>query len=138
MDPVVIDGVLQNLSIPLAIPDSYVQLGGLHVAYEYAYSSSLTMSRSDGKQFDTDISGDLGTYIDLGFKGSVELKSNSTVSFSSGSGEPAAFAYKAGQLHKNEDRWTFEPEVVKRTRGAEEAKIPFVPARSVVLVADES
>ena len=37
LDPAVLDGILQDLTIPLAIPDSYIQLGGLHVAYEYAF-----------------------------------------------------------------------------------------------------
>jgi len=68
------------------------------------------MTRSDGKKFDAGVSGDLATYIDIGAKGSVELRSDNTVSFSSCSGEVAAFAYKAGQLNKHEDRWTFEPE----------------------------
>src|SRR5882672_1701041 len=111
VDPAVLDGILQDLSIPLAIPDDYVHLGKLHVAYEYAYANTLTMSRSDGKKFDADVSGDLGAYINVGAKGSVELKSNSTVSFSSSSGEVAAFAYKAGQLEKDGNRWTFKPEV---------------------------
>jgi len=137
VDPAALDGMLQKLSIPLAIPDSYIQLGGLHIAYEYAYSSALTMTRSDGKKFDSDISGDVATYIDVGLKGSVELRSNSTVSFSSRSGDVAAFAYKAGQLNKHGDRWTFEPEVVKRMRGGGKSSAPFLPTRTVVLVAEE-
>ena len=137
VDPAVLDGILQDLSIPLAIPDAYVQMGGLHVAYEYAYANTLNMSRSDGKKFDADISGNLGTYVDLGAKGSVELKGNSTISFSSKSGQVAAFAYKAGQLHKSGTRWTFEPEVVMRLRGAATRTAPFLPARTVVLLAED-
>src|SRR5215469_11681639 len=137
VDPAELNGILQNLSIPLAIPDRYVQMGGLHVAYEYAYANTLTMSRSDGKKFDADISGDVGAYINLGAKGSVEVKSNSTVSFSSSSsGEVAAFAYKAGQLHKVGNRWTFEPEVVMRARATADniaGRTPFIPARARVL-----
>ena len=139
VDPAVLDGTLQNLSIPLAIPDSYIEFGGLHIAYEYAYANALTMTRSDGEKFDAGVSGDLATYIDIGAKGSVELRSDNTVSFSSRSGEVAAFAYKAGQLNKHEDRWTFEPEVVKRTRkktGKLSGK-PFLPTRTVVLVAED-
>jgi hypothetical protein len=137
VDPAVLDGILQDLSIPLAIPDSYVQFGDLHIAYEYAYANTLTMSRSDGKSFDADISGEVGAYINLGAKGSIELKSNSTVSFSSSSGEVAAFAYKAGQLHKDKERWTFEPEVVKRTKDGTERPEVYVPSRNRVLVAEE-
>lgn len=142
VDPAVLNGILQDLSIPLAIPNSYVELGGLHIAYEYAYANTLTMSRSDGKKFDADISGDVGAYINVGAKGSVELKSNSTVSFSSGSGELAAFAYRAGQLHKNENRWTFEPEIVKRGPDGVVKRSPsrsnaYLPARTLVLVAAE-
>jgi len=140
VDPAVLDGILQNLSIPLAIPDAYVQMGGLHIAYEYAYANTLTMARSDGKKFEGDVTGGVGAYIDVGAKGSVELKGNSTISFSSSTGELAAFAYKAGQLHKIEDRWTFEPEVVMRAqdeRGIEPRGTPFLPARTVVLVAED-
>jgi len=137
VDPAVLDGSLQDLSIPLAIPDSYVQFGDLHIAYEYAYAKTLTMSRSDGKSFDADLRGDVGTYITLGAKGSVELKSNSTVSFSSGSEEVAAFAYKAGQLQKDKDRWTFKPEVVKRAKDGTDKPEVYVPSRNRVLVAEE-
>lgn len=139
VDPAVLDGILQDLDIPLAIPDDYVQMGKLHVAYEYAYANTLIMSRSDGKKFDADVSGDLGAYINVGAKGNVELKSNSTVSFSSSSGEVAAFAYKAGQLEKDANRWTFKPEEVLRgADGRETGKTPFIPRRTVVLVAEEA
>lgn len=139
VDPAVLDGMLQNLTIPFAIPDAYVQMGGLYIAYEYAYANALTMSRSDGKKFDGDISGNVGAYIDLGAKGSAELQANSTIAFSSKAGEVAAFAYKAGQLHKNGKRWTFEPEVVMRgADGKVTRKTPFLPARTVVLIAEEA
>jgi hypothetical protein len=138
VDPAVLDTILQDLSIPLAIPDSYVQFGDLHISYEYAYAKTLTMSRSDGKSFDADVSGDVGAFINVGAKGRVELKSNCTVSFSSSSEEVAAFAYKAGQLHKDKERWTFEPEVVKRARGGtQERREVYVPSRNRVLVAED-
>lgn len=137
VDPAVLDGILQDLDIPLAIPDDYVQMGKLHVAYEYAYANTLIMSRSDGKKFDADVSGDLGAYINVGAKGNVELIS--TVSFSSSSGEVAAFAYKAGQLEKDANRWTFKPEEVLRgADGRETGETPFIPRRTVVLVAEEA
>lgn len=139
VDPAVLDKVLQDLTIPLAIPDAYVQMGGLHIAYEYAYANALTMSRSDGKKFGGDISGNVGAYIDLGAKGSVEVQANSTVAFSSKGGEVAAFAYKAGQLHMNEKRWTFEPEVVMRAvDGTVTRKTVFLPARTVALIAEDT
>src|SRR5271170_5830062 len=55
LEPAVLDGVLQELKIPPAIPDSYVQEGALHIAYEYIYSTTLRMSRADGSSFSTDI-----------------------------------------------------------------------------------
>lgn len=138
VDPAVLDKVLQDLTIPLAIPDAYVEMGGLHIAYEYAYANALTMSRSDGKQFGGDLSGNVGAYINLGAKGNVELQANSTIAFSSRAGEVAAFAYKAGQLHKNEKRWTFEPEVVMRALGGTVTrKTLFLPARTKALIAEE-
>lgn len=62
------------------------------------------MSRSVGKSFDADLRRYIGAYITLGTKGSVELKSNGTVSFSFGSEEVAVFAYKAEQLQKDKER----------------------------------
>ena len=57
------------------------------------------------------------------------MKSNSTVSFSSGPEEVAAFAYKAGQLQKDKDRWTFKPEVVKRAKDGTDKPEVYVPSR---------
>jgi hypothetical protein len=44
------------------IPQSYIDAAALHIAYEYAYSPELLMSRADKKEFSTDISGSVGTY----------------------------------------------------------------------------
>jgi hypothetical protein len=138
IDPSMIDPILQDLNTPLAIPDAYVEMGGLHIAYEYVYSNKLTMSRSDGQQFQSDISGNVANYIDLGAKGQVTAQGNSTVTFSGANNEVVAFAYKAGQLHRNENRWTFEPEVVLRAADGVEMSKPFLPVRGVVLIAEEA
>jgi len=139
VDPAVLYGILQGLKMPLAIPDEYVATGAMHIAYEYAYASTLAMSRSDGKKFSADISGNIGEYIDLGAQGKVETTGNSTVSFSTLEGAVAAFAYKAGRLQTDGKRWTFEPEIVKRGRkaGAPGRKLPFIPAYNVVLRIEE-
>jgi len=72
IDPTKIDTILQALQVPLAIPDNYVTQGLLHIAYEYAYARRLLMSRADGKQFKTDISGKVGEFIDLGAQGEID------------------------------------------------------------------
>ncbi len=141
VDPSKLDQVLQNLKAPPAIPDEYVT-DGLHVIYQYAYSGSLQMSRSDGKQFDADVSGNIGNFIDVGTKAKVESKNNSVISFSSTNSELAAFAYKAGQLQKlSPKRWTFAPEVVKRLeKGEESERAPespkYVPLPGIVLAVE--
>jgi hypothetical protein len=97
------------------------------------------MSRADGKQFDANVSGNIGNYIDVGAKAKVDSQQNSVVSFSSANNQSAAFAYKAGQLRKvDPKRWTFAPELVKRLA---ENKAPaesddfwtYVPKLGVVL-----
>jgi hypothetical protein len=137
VDPTKIDNVLQKLQVPPAIPDKYVTEGVLHLAYEYAYSTSLQMSRADQKQFSVDVSGKIGEFINLGAGGKAESHDNTIVSFSTTDTFPAAFAYRAGRLHKVSDtRWTFEPEVVMRGHKAiGETAVPptYLPAHGVVL-----
>jgi hypothetical protein len=100
IEPAVLDPIIQGLTMPLAIPDEYVSAGAMHIAYEYVYASTLTMSRLDGKTFSGDVSGGIGNYIDLGLSGKVQVTGNSTVSFSAKDDNVAAFAYKAGRLQK--------------------------------------
>jgi hypothetical protein len=133
--------VLQNLKAPPAIPDEYVT-DGLHIIYQYAYSGTLQMSRSDGKQFDTDVAGNIGNFIDVGAKAKVESKNNTVISFSNTNNELAAFAYKAGQLQKlTPKRWTFAPEKVKRSEKGEKSVLVtdsprYLPSPGVVLAVE--
>jgi len=138
VDPNILEGILQELKIPLAIPDEVVTEGDLHIAYEYAYATTVKMSRADGRNFAADVSGNIGSYVDLGVNGKVAVSGNSTVTFSSTANDPAAFAYKAGRLEKKPDgRWIFQPEIVKNLAGSPERKWEFVPAFGVVLLAEE-
>ncbi len=137
VDPTDIESIMQNLKIPAAIPDNYIPDGLVHIAYEYAYATAIRMSRADGKKFTTDISGSIGSWIDIGLNANVEVSANTTISFSSkDSTKLAAFAYKAGQVQQDEDgHYTFEPEVVMK--GLKAAPKNFLPAPKVVLVAAE-
>lgn len=141
VDPAQIDRILQRLKIPLAIPDERIETGALHIAYEYAYSTTVQMSRSDQKEFDVDISGKLAEFIDVGGNAKVEATRNSTISFSTLDLQPAAFAYRAGRLHRDGSRWTFDPEVVMRgvrEAGHSEPPPTFIAAEDHVLrVLDE-
>jgi len=140
VDPVKIDGILKGLDTK-AIPVEYIEAGKLHIAYDYAYAQSLTMERSDGQSFETDIKGRVGEFIDLGATAKAEVKRNTVISFTSTGKERAAFAYKAGQLVKLKSGWAFKPEVVRlsATRGpdakssAAKDRRPFIVARGVVL-----
>jgi hypothetical protein len=139
VDPAVIDQVLQDLKLPLAIPDDYVTNGELHIAYEYAYADTVKMSRVDGKKFSTDVSGDVGAYVDVGTKVQVAVNANSTVTFSAKEKDKtAAFAYKAGRLLYRDGRWLFEPEVIMKLAGPPVRKWEFVPAYGVVLAAEDA
>jgi hypothetical protein len=114
------------------LPKAYVDEGLLHVVYEYAYADELLLARGDRREFDLDISGKVGEFIDLGGKGSVSVTSKSAISFKGQPGARAAFAYKAGRLVRERGRWTFLPEEVL-TRGLVEERRPFVPQPAVAL-----
>jgi len=135
VDPADLEPLLPHLSIPPAISDDVVALGQLHIAYEYAYSDTLRMSRADSSAFATDIGGKVGDFIDVSGSATVEVQGNRVISFSSTTGERAAFAYKAGQVLKQEERWIFQPETVMRD-GLDKPQ-DYVPARGVVLRVEE-
>jgi hypothetical protein len=134
LDPAVIDGILQKLKTPAAIPEAYITEGALHIAYEYLYSKTLLMSRSDGQSFSADVRGNIGAFIDLGGKGKVECKGESTISFSGDAAESAAFGYKAGRLQRSGSTWSLEPEIVVKKGAGPDS---YIPARGVVLRAEE-
>jgi len=118
-------------------PKEYVEQGLLHIVYEYAYASELLLSRGDKQSFSADISGSVGTYFDLGGKGSVSTSGKASISFKGDANMQAAFAYKAGRLLREKGHWVFQPEVVL-TRGLTAESLAFVPQRAIPLhVIDE-
>lgn len=134
VDPARLDGVIRDLSTQ-GIPQSYVDAGQLHVAYEYAYAKELLMSRGDKRAFTHDIQGDVGTYFDVGLEGSVSVASASTISFKNAKGDAAAFAYKAGKLARENGQWVLYPEVVSKGNLIGERE-PYVPQPAIVLTAE--
>jgi hypothetical protein len=132
VDPARLDVSIKDLSTE-GIPRRYVEEGNLHIAYQYAYAHELLLSRGDKRSFSSDISGKVGAYIDIGAKGSVAVASETTISFK-GKSAPAAFAYKAGRLERNDNRWEFFPEEV-RVPGLVGETRPYVPQRGIVLEA---
>jgi hypothetical protein len=134
VDPARLYSLIKDLSTD-GMPAEYVEDGRLHLAYEYAYARELVMARGDRQAFESDISGKVGAYFDVGAKGSVSVASATTISFRSASSTAVAFAYKAGQLMREEGRWVLYPEEVNRF-GAMEERQPFVPQRAVVLTVE--
>ena len=130
VDPARLDGLIRTMSTD-GIPQAYVDEGNLHVAYEYAYAQQLLMSRGDRKEFTHDISGKVDAYLDLGTKGSVAVASSTTISFKSNA-QPAAFAYKAGQLVRENGAWVLYPEEVRKN-GLVEQRQNYLPQRGIVL-----
>lgn len=138
VDPLVIDTTLQALTLPLAIPQQYLENNNLHIAYEYAYSTAFTMSRSDHQRFKSDASIALKDIVELGPKVNVEVTRNTTITFTAKDGSVPAFAYKAGQLVKEVGHWTFKPEIVQKgLAGGPMTPVPFLPAYGVVLRAED-
>jgi hypothetical protein len=131
VDPARLHQIIADMTTN-GIPTSYVNAGSLHVAYEYAYAKELLMSRGDKQEFSTNISGDVGSFIDLGAQGSVSVASSSTISFKNAQGLSAAFAYKAGRLARENGKWVLYPETVTK-HGLTEERTPFLPQPGVVL-----
>jgi hypothetical protein len=130
VDPALLDGLIKNFSTD-GIPQRYIDEGNLHIAYQYAYAHELLMSRADKKDFTQNVSGKIGTFVDIGTKGSVSVASDTTISFK-GKSASAAFAYKAGRLTRNGNRWEFFPEEVK-VAGLVEQRTPYLPLRGLAL-----
>ena len=132
VDPLTIDKTLQALTFPLAIPQEYLNENNMHIAYEYAYSTTFTMSRADHQEFTGDASLAIKDVVDLGPKVKVEVTRNATITFTTKDGNVPAFAYKAGQLVQENGHWTFKPEIVQKgfVGGA---SLPYLPAHGVVL-----
>lgn len=94
-----------------SLPKEVVDGGEVHIAYEYVYAKSLLMSRKDMKSFDSGVAGAIGNYFDLGARGTVNLASQTTISFSPASGTEAAFALKVGQIRRDiSQKWKFYAE----------------------------
>jgi len=148
VDPAELEPILTGLKFPDAISDEDIEQGNLHIAYEYAYATTVTLTRADGNKFAIDISGDIGTYVNVGTNINVGLDKNMTMTFTSTDpNQKAAFAYKAGRIEKEGTRIIFEPEVVKkaaldieaRKRKAEPPTIMrYVPAKGVVLTVEKA
>jgi len=132
--PAALVGLIKDLNTD-GLPPEYVDGGHLHIAYEYLYAKKLLMTREDQKEFDHDIGASIGSYVDVGAKGKVEVVSKTTISFEATDGDPAAFGYKAGGLRRDGGRWSFYPEEI--TAGLESVdgvpSRPYLPARGVVL-----
>jgi hypothetical protein len=109
LDPSKIDHMLEDVR-PGAIPQSDIEEGNLHIAYNYAYAGTLTMRVSG----EFTASGSLkvleiGKYIDLGADGKIETTNETTLTFTSTCNKSAVIAYQVGRLTKGPDRWEFHP-----------------------------
>ncbi len=78
--------------------------GGLvHVAYEYLYSRSLTVDRSDGSSGEVKLGANVQAIADASVKVSGEGKGSSNTKYAND--RPAAIAFKTGKLVKVESGW---------------------------------
>lgn len=138
IDPADLDQVVQGLRLPPSIPDGAVEDGALHIAFEYAYARALTLQRADGLAFATELRGGLTPWFKVGAKVKAEVHANARITFTA-LDAPAAFAYKAGRLHRIGERWIFEPEIVARARGAATVaeRRSYIPAERIVLRVEE-
>ena len=153
VEPAALDPLLKGLE-PHAIPEQYVAEGKVHLAYEYAYARRVLLRRADGANFTHTVEGKLHDFIDLGTGGEVAIDSATTLSFAPATGQPAAFAYKAGRLERRAGRWELFPEEILDVRNGyfersadgqpidvapapPVIKEPFLPTRGIVLKAED-
>ncbi len=124
-----------------AIPPEDISNGYLHIAYEYAFASTLSMKvgRDLGSSWKATAI-QVATYIDLGTQGQVTVASEGTIAFSGKSGENAAFAFKVGRLERRGRKWFFFPEEVvgEGFLADESAPEPYLLERGVVIRVEDA
>ena len=135
LDPADIGAAVAQFN-PGAIPASQVAAGMVHIAYEYAYATSLLLSTADTVSAGIDFKAlKIDHFIDLGGKATVAAVDKTTLSFT-GHGAPAAFACKVGRLEKRGKRWDFYAiEVLGQGLTADEGGVdqPYLLYRGAVL-----
>ncbi len=136
VDPAELSRVIQHIDTD-AFPKEVVEGGNLHIAYEYAFATSLKLQRADRHDFEADISADIGQYVDLGTKAKVAAESKGVVSFTGTAADVAAFAFKAGRLELQDKTWRFYPEEIQKgpMRGPTQAPPAIQPG--VVFLFDQ-
>ena len=107
-----IDHLLQGMDTG-AIPAEYIAAGQLHIAYDYAYARNLVMRVVESSKMAINLKAlQVEQLIDVGAEAVVKVEDETTISFTSGGGKPAAFAYKVGRLERTGETWEFYPEEV--------------------------
>jgi hypothetical protein len=92
---------------PGVIPRQQVEAGMVHIAYEYAYAGTLNMRFASDAQASLDLRAvKIENFVDLGGKADIVTHNETTLSFKS-KGPPAAFAFKVGQLVREQGKWAF-------------------------------
>jgi hypothetical protein len=131
VEPSLLDRTIQQLDLD-AIPAEYLDLGFLHIAYEYAYARSIVLRRQDAQALHTGVKGDVASLIDLGAEVEVSAEDHYSLRFSARHGrEVPAFAYRAGRLQRD-SRWRFYPMEIRRS-ATDETPTPYLLRRGIVL-----
>ncbi|MET8428382.1 hypothetical protein [Nocardia sp. NPDC004860] len=131
VDPSDIDHALKRLR-PGAIPDEYVNRGFLHIAYEYAFATSLVMQAEGDHEFDLRTDADLPQLATVNAGFTLTRANRNTITFEAcADSDVPAFAYRAGRLTRD-SKWRFYPEETYRSE-SEIPPQPYVLRRGVVL-----
>jgi hypothetical protein len=125
VEPSEIDQVLEILTLD-AIPPKSVEMGFVHVAYEYLFTTSLDMRRIDGRAFSTSAEADFNDVVGGSVHAECEHKGQAAITFTAQNDGPVAFAYRAGSLTRGDrDQWYFEPLI--RLKGSDVIGDPAAP-----------
>jgi hypothetical protein len=123
VEPSQIDRVLDKLALD-AIAQETLAMGFVHIAYEYLYTTSLTMRRKDGRQFGATAEASISDLAGASTHGKFATENHTALTFTAKNDAPLAFAYRAGRLTPGEhNSWYFEP-VIRLRRPASVGDTP--------------
>jgi hypothetical protein len=114
VDPSKIEAVLGSLDLS-GIPRRQIESAGVHITYEYLYAKSLHMKRSDETKFSAGLTGEISEWLKLGdARVDVAIRDDLVITFTTKDDkEAAAFAYRSGQLDRQDEQYVLNLHIVR-------------------------
>lgn len=140
LDVGIVAAALQKGFEPAGLPPDQLQLGMVHVAYDYAYASELLMriggeTAGQGRLTAAQVEG----IVELSAEASAKVVDGTTISFS-GRNDAVAFACKVGQVKRRKGGgWDFYNDEVPGIGAGpnEAAPTPYLMRRGEILIVED-